>query len=168
MARVFLISAIVGEDGDANEQVNVLLRHLTDRGNEVTLFDMSIVLRDNWNNAESEIEQIKKELNLSHMIEAADAVVLVTDEYCAYLTQLVQSLFTITSKKLKRSSNMWSNNRLCCTILGGSVKKSKIVKELWEVFNEQQSLDLTDIFPYGSPKFYSLDYTKETAQPTVI
>ena len=38
MARVFLISAIVGEDGDANEQVNVLLRHLTDRGNEVTLF----------------------------------------------------------------------------------------------------------------------------------
>merc|ERR1719193_334332 len=123
------------------------------------------MLNSNWHN---DIEEIKKELNLTELVYAADAVVLITDEYCAYLTQLVQSLFTITSKKLKRSSNMWSNNRLCCTILGGSVKKSKIVKELWEVFNEQQSLDLTDIFPYGSPKFYSLDYTKETAQPTVI
>jgi len=165
MARVFLISAIVGDETDANEQVNIILRHLTCRGNDVTLFDMSVVLNSNWH---ADIEEIKKELNLSEIVDAADAVVLITDEYCAYLTQLVQSLFTITSKKLKRSSNVWNHNGVCCTILGGSVKKSKVAKELWEVFNEQQVLDLTDIFPYGSPKLYSLDYTKETAQPTVV
>lgn len=38
MARVFLISAIVGDETDANEQVNNILRHLTCRGNDVTLF----------------------------------------------------------------------------------------------------------------------------------
>ena len=115
-------------------------------------------------------EDIKKQMNLLDIYQAvrtADAVVLVTDEYCAYLTQQIQSLFT-TSKRFKRSSSVWFHNGICCTILGGSVKKSRVAKQLWEVFSEQNELDLTDIFPYGSPRPYVLDYTKETAQPTVF
>ena len=111
---------------------------------------------------------LKKQLNTSGMVESVDAIVLITDEYCAYLTQVLQGLFKVNSKKLKRSSNVWFHNGVCCTILGGSVKKSRVAKQLWEVFSEQNELDLTDIFPYGSPRSYVLDYTKETAQPTVV
>lgn len=108
-------------------------------------------------------------LNLFDLVQSADAIVLVTDEYCTLLTQVIQSLFTIKSKRMKRSSNVWFHNGLCCTILGGSVKKSRVAKHLWEVFSEETNeLDLTDIFPYGSPRPYILDYTKETAQPTVV
>lgn len=97
-----------------------------------------------------------------------DAVVLITDEYSAYLTQVVQGLFKINSKKSKRSSNVWFHNGVSCTILGGSVRKATVAKQLWEVFSQQNELDLTDIFPFGSPRSYVLDYTKETAQPTVV
>lgn len=125
------------------------------------------VLTDNF-----DAENLKKQielLNLLDVIETADAIVLVTDEYCALLTQVIQSLFTINSKRIKRSSNLWFYNGLCCTILGGSVKKSRVARHLWEVFSEEQNnLDLTDIFPYGSPRPYVVDYTKETAQPTVV
>ena len=107
-------------------------------------------------------------MNIFQMASKADAVVLVTDEYCAYLTQAIQSLFTINSKRLKRSSNVWFSNGVCCTILGGSVKKSRVAKHLWEVFTEENELDFSGIFPYGSPRSYVLDYTKETAQPTVV
>ena len=112
------------------------------------------------------------DFNVIEMLESADAVVLCTNEYCACLTEIVQSVLTVTStkklsNKLKRSSNVWNHNGVCCTILGGTVKKSKVAKELWEVFQEPE-LDLSDIFPYGSPRLYSLDYTKETAQPTVV
>ena len=101
------------------------------------------------------------------IIDSADATILVTDEFCASLTQIVQSLFT-TPLKSKRSSNVWYHNGVCCTILGGSVKKSRVAKQLWEVFSDQHDLDFTDLFPYGKTKTYSLDYTKETAQPTVV
>ena len=107
-------------------------------------------------------------MDLVGMIESVDAIVLITDEYCAYLTQVIQGLFKVDSKKLKRSSNVWFHNGVCCTILGGSVKKSRVAKQLWEVFTDQHELDLTDLFPYGSPRSYVLDYTKETAQPTVV
>lgn len=122
-----------------------------------------------WSNSYDEIEVRKQMdlLNVLEIMETADAVVLVTDEYCSYLTQIVQNLFSMTCKKLKRSSNVWNHNGVCCTILGGSVRKSKVAKELWEVFQEQE-LDFTDLFPYGSPRLYNLDYTKETAQPTVV
>lgn len=123
-------------------------------------------------NENLDAEDLKKQIeihNLFEVIESADAIVLVTDEYCALLTQVIQSLFTINSKRVKRSSNVWFHNGLSCTILGGSVKKSRVAKHLWEVFSEEQNeLDLTDIFPYGSPRPYVLDYTKETAQPTVV
>ncbi|XP_057309806.1 uncharacterized protein LOC130647834 [Hydractinia symbiolongicarpus] len=165
MARVFLIKSIV-ENTEANEQVNVIFRHLASRGNDVTLFDISHL---DWSNSYDEIEVRKQMdlLNVLEIMETADAVVLVTDEYCSYLTQIVQNLFSMTCKKLKRSSNVWNHNGVCCTILGGSVRKSKVAKELWEVFQEQE-LDFTDLFPYGSPRLYNLDYTKETAQPTVV
>lgn len=41
MARVFLLSA-VSNNGDA-EQVNVILRHLNNRGNNVTLYGKSLL-----------------------------------------------------------------------------------------------------------------------------
>ena len=105
---------------------------------------------------------------MSGILIAVDAIVLITDEHCAYLTQVIQGMFKMNSKKLKRSSNVWFHNGVCCTILGGSVRKSCVAKQLWEVFSEQNELDLSDIFPYGSPRSYVLDYTKETAQPTVV
>lgn len=165
MPRVFLLSAITGSGSEA-EQVNIILRHLASRGNDVTLYDMSVLGND-----QCDVEDLKKQMNflkIMDVMKSADAIVLVTDEYCAYLTQVIQSLFTINSKRLKRSSNVWFHNGVCCTILGGSVKKSRVAKQLWEVFSEQNELDLSDIFPYGSPRPYVLDYTKETAQPTVV
>ncbi|XP_066919276.1 uncharacterized protein [Clytia hemisphaerica] len=163
-SKVLIISAITGTHGpDQAEQVNIVLRHLTARGNDVILYDFSAA-----NNEQYDIEMLKKQLNTSGMVESVDAIVLITDEYCAYLTQVLQGLFKVNSKKLKRSSNVWFHNGVCCTILGGSVKKSRVAKQLWEVFSEQNELDLTDIFPYGSPRSYVLDYTKETAQPTVV
>jgi len=163
MSRVFLISAITGNGPEQAEQVNVILRHLTARGNDVILYDLSAA-----NANECDINEIKKQLDLVGMLESVDAIVLITDEYCAYLTQVIQGLFKVNSKKLKRSSNVWFHNGVCCTILGGSVRKSRVAKQLWEVFSEQNELDLTDLFPYGSPRPYVLDYTKETAQPTVV
>lgn len=119
-------------------------------------------------NDHCDIEDLKKQLELSGILIAVDAIVLITDEHCAYLTQVIQGMFKMNSKKLKRSSNVWFHNGVCCTILGGSVRKSCVAKQLWEVFSEQNELDLSDIFPYGSPRSYVLDYTKETAQPTVV
>ena len=117
-----------------------------------------------------DIESVKKQLDVMDvlkMAEKSDATVLITEEYSAYLTQVVQSIFKISNTKLKRSSNVWNHNGLCCTILGGSVKKSKVAKELWEVLQEPDELDLTDLFPYGS-RCYPVDYTLETAQPAVL
>jgi len=164
MCRVFLISAITGNGPEQAEQVNIVLRHLAARGNDVILYDLSA---DNTND-NCDINDIKKQLNIVDMLEDVDAIVLITDEYCAYLTQVIQGLFKVNSKKLKRSSNVWFHNGVCCTILGGSVRKARVAKQLWEVFSEQNDLDLSDLFPYGSPRSYVLDYTKETAQPTVV
>jgi len=161
--KVFLISAVT----EQSEAVNIILRHLACRGNDVTLFDMTLMDFD-YNTDISEIKEQLDTLNVLNIMEEADAAILITDEYSAYLTQIVQRLFKMTSKKLKRSSNVWNHNGVCCTILGGTVKKSKVAKELWEIFSDQGELDLTDIFPYGSPRLYTLDYTLETAQPTVV
>jgi len=162
-SRVLIISAITGNGPEQAEQVNIILRHLTARGNDVILYDFSAGNTDNC-----DVEQLKQQLDITGITEAVDAIVLITDEYCAYLTQIIQGLFKVNSKKQKRSSNVWFHNGVCCTILGGSVRKSRVAKQLWEVFSQQNELDLTDIFPYGSPRSYVLDYTKETAQPTVV
>lgn len=119
----------------------------------------------------TDIQELKRQLDVMGVLavaEQCDATILITEDYSAYLTQIVQSLFEINSKKLKRSSNVWSNNGICCTILGGSVKKSKVAKELWEIFTEQDELNLTDIFPYGSSPIYNEEeFIMESAQPTV-
>jgi len=123
-------------------------------------------------NAEQiDVQTLKTQLEMIRVEHSMDAVVLITDEYSAYLTQVVQGLFKLNSnKKLRRcsSNNVWFNNGVSCTILGGSVRKATVAKQLWEVFSQQNDLDLTDIFPFGSPRSYVLDYTKETAQPTVV
>lgn len=168
MTKVFLISAIVGSSESSSEQVGIILRHLASRGNDVTLLDISH--GDCISHVPETYQDIQLDATVVEMLESADAVVLCTNEYCACLTQifaLTSSSNKKLSNKLKRSSNVWNHNGVCCTILGGSVKKSKVAKELWEVFQEPE-LDLTDIFPYGSPRLYNLDYTKETAQPTVV
>ncbi|XP_002163381.1 uncharacterized protein LOC100200555 [Hydra vulgaris] len=158
MYRVLLISAVEGIE--AVEQVNNIYRHLSYRGNDITLFDIARLKMDD--EYVHHIDTFK-----SQVMDAADAIILVTDEFCASLVQDVQSLFT-THNKSKRSSNVWYHNGVCCTILGGSIKNSGVAKQLWEVFSNQHILDFTDLFPYGKTKTYNLDYTKETAQPAVV
>ena len=164
MARVLLISTMVGDRKQTSEQVNTIFRHLTNNGDEVKLFDMSTILKKPW---ETDVKEAMKSHKVTEHICAVDAIVVLSDEYCSYANQLVQTLLKISAKKLKRSNNTLNYNGVCCTILGRAGKLSKVAMELWNLFNNQYTLDLTDIFPYGSTKLYTLDYTKESPQPTV-
>ena len=106
------------------------------------------------------------QLCIEDMMQSSDATVLLTDQY-GNSSYTLQHLHRYQSKSC--SNFVWSaQNGISCVILGGSVKKSEVARHLWEVFSEEQNLDLSDLFPFDSPKAYKLDYTKETAQAMVL
>lgn len=164
---------IIGVQTNHRDQAARIFRHLSSRGNDISVFDLSLMPWD-WH---LDIEETIREMNLLRVIElmeSSDATLLVTDAYTrtSALTSAVHRLYQMTTPARKPSRSnanfVWEKNGVSTVILGGTVKKSTVAQSLWEVFAGNQGLDLSDIFPYATPRLYNLDYTKETAQAAVL
>jgi len=160
---------IIGVQTNHRDQAARIFRHLASRGNDISVFDLSLMPWD-WH---LDIEETIREMNLLRVIElmeSSDATLLVTDAYTrtSALTGAVHRLYQMTSRKVSNANFVWEKNGVSTVILGGTVKKSTVAQSLWEVFAGNQGLDLSDIFPYSRCRLYNLDYTKETAQAAVL
>lgn len=171
MSRIFLISAIAEQQPEDtissisnDEQINTIFRHLFNYGYDVTLLDLSVLPQDSIG---VKFSSVVNELQIMDRLCSADAVILLTNGYSTCTVELTRNISRVLSKKLKKT-NITNENGITCTVLGACTKKTKVTKELWELFNQQhQKLDFSSIFPYDSLRPYRLDYSKESAQPTV-
>ena len=152
------VFVIIGVEPNHRNQAADIFRDLSLKGNEIAIFDLSLMPWD-W---QLDIEETIREMNLLKVIElleSSDATLLVTDAHTrtSALTGVVQRLYEMTSRKVSSSNCVWEKNGVSTVILGGTVKKGKIARDLWEVFADNQELNLSDIFPYGSPRSYNVD-----------
>eukprot|EP00794_Sanderia_malayensis_P012129 gene12129-13382_t len=165
--KIFLVCG-VGNGAERN-QAMLLFRQLSTWGNEVTLLDLSVLLEDSSESLSSYLCQMHM-IHLLDLIEEAEATIITTNEREGPLSQIIQRLLKLTAKEGMLDGNryVWNREGMNCIILGGSVKKNRVARQLWGILSNDTKLDLSDIFPAGEPKTYHIDYNRETAGPCAL
>ena len=111
------------------------------------------------------------QMRLAHildLIEEAEATIIITNEHQGPLTEIIQQLLKITRNALDGNRYVWNREGINCVVLGGSVKTHQVARKLWGILANDSKLDLSDIFPYGTPRLYHIDQGLETAGPCVL
>lgn len=108
-------------------------------------------------------------LHVLDLIEGAEATIITTNEQQeGPLAQIIQKLVkAATNRMLDGNRYVWNREGMNCIVLGGSVKKYQVARQLWGILANDAKLDLSDIFPIGMPKTYQIDHNRETAGPCV-
>ncbi len=132
------------------------------------LLDLSVLLEDSNESLSSYLCQMHL-IHLLDLIEEAEATIITTNEQEGPLAQIIQSLLKMTAKgMLDGNRYVWNREGMNCILLGGSVKKHRVARQLWGILSNDAKLDLTDIFPVGEPKTYHIDHNRETAGPCAL
>ena len=107
-------------------------------------------------------------IHVLDLIEEAEATIITTNEREGPLAQIIQKLLkTAANRMLDGNRYIWNREGMNCVVLGGSVKKHQVARQLWGILSNDAKLDLTDIFPIGMPRSYHIDHDRETAGPCV-
>ena len=107
-------------------------------------------------------------IHVLDLIEEAEATIITTNEREGPLAQIIQKLIKAAANRMLDGNRyVWNREGMNCIVLGGSVKKNQVARELWGILANDAKLDLTDIFPIGVPRNYHIDHNRETAGPCV-
>ena len=153
-----------GAESDGNtQQACAIFKHLVNNGHNCHFLNLwSGRFEETWTPDDKEMMTGRLTPKL---IDSVGVVVVLGGECCSYSTHIVQFILDTHSKILKRSSSAWNHHGVtcCCTILACARDQYKMATLLWEVFNKQLVLDLSDIFPRGVVRRHVLDnINKET------
>ena len=130
--------------------------------------DLSVLLDDPSENLSSYLCQMHL-INLLDLIEESEATIITTNEQQGPLAQIIPRLLKETGNGLLDGNRyVWNREGMNCIVLGGSVKKHQVARQLWRILANDAKLDLTDIFPIGTPKTYLIDPKCETAGPCAL
>ena len=113
-------------------------------------------------------ESLRQALEL---IKRSDAVLIISSYITSFIPQfLLQVSGFSVERNTQNNSYIWNQGGISCTILGGSVRRQKVAKELWTVLStaSYDRLDVSDILPFGVPRAYHCDPKLETATPCVM
>ena len=106
------------------------------------------------------------------LMQRSDAVLIMASSQLNYFVPKLITQMTLhhSNNSPKWSSSIWNQDGVSCTILGPSVKRQKVAKELWAVLSASSydRLDISDIIPFGMPRTYNCDPRLETAGPCVV